>query len=63
MAGVLQMFFDQCFEPGSLVKFAHQGQAAVRRDAGTLEIDLEGGVEGELKGLILNLAHWVTYIP
>src|SRR5712692_4198165 len=30
----------------------------VGSDAGTLEIDLERGVEGELKGLVLYLTHW-----
>lgn len=35
------------------VEFTHQDQAAVGSDAGTLEIDLERGVEGEIKGLIL----------
>jgi hypothetical protein len=53
------MLFDQCSEPESLIKFAHQDEAAVRGDAGTLEIDLERGVEGELKGLILYFTHWV----
>ena len=53
------MLFDQFSEPESLVEFAHQDQAAVGGDAGTLEIDLERGVEGELKGLILYLTHWV----
>ena len=53
------MFVDKCSEPESLVEFAHQDQAAVGSDAGTLEIDLKRGVEGELKGLILYLTHWV----
>lgn len=38
---------------------AHQDQAAVGFDAGTLEIDLERGIEGELKKLILYLTHRV----
>jgi hypothetical protein len=67
------MLFDQFSEPESLVEFAHQDQAAVGSDAGTLDaasarnylkeaalkIDLERGVEGELKGLTLYLTHWV----
>ena len=57
-AGVRQMLFDQFSEPESLIKLVHQDQAAVRGDAGTLEIDLERGVEGELKGLILYLTHY-----
>jgi len=51
--------FDQCSEPESLVEFAHQDQAAVGGDAGALEIDLESGVEGKLKGLVLYLTPWV----
>jgi hypothetical protein len=39
------MLFDQFSEPESLVEFAHQDQAAVGSNAGTLEIDLERGVE------------------
>jgi hypothetical protein len=53
------MSFDQFSEPESLVEFPHQDQAAVGSDAGTLEIDLERGVAGELKGLILYLTPWV----
>jgi hypothetical protein len=62
------MLFHQFTEPESLVEFPHQDQAAVgppprgfgRRvgsDAGTLEIDAQKPVEGELKGLILYLTH------
>ncbi len=53
------MLFDQFSEPESLVELAHQDQAAVGGDAGTLEIDPERGVERELKGLFLYLIHWV----
>jgi hypothetical protein len=45
------MLLDEFSESETLVEFAHQDQAAVGGDAGTLEIDLERGVEGELKGL------------
>jgi hypothetical protein len=58
-ARVGQMLFDQFSEPESLVEFPNQDEAAVGSDAGTLEIDLERRVEGELKGLILYLTHWV----
>jgi hypothetical protein len=34
-------------------------QAAVGGDAATLEIDLDAGREGKLKGLTLYLTHWV----
>ena len=49
------MLFYQFSEPESLVEFPPQDQAAVRSDAGTLGIDLEKGVEGERKRLILDL--------
>ncbi len=39
------MLLDQFFESETLVEFAHQDQAAVGGDAGTLEIELETGVE------------------
>jgi hypothetical protein len=52
-----QMLFDQFAEPEPLVEFAHQDQATVRSDAGALELGLERGVEGELKGPILYLTH------
>jgi len=51
--------FDQYSEPESLIKFAHQDEAAVRGDAGTLAIDLGRGVEGELEGLILYFTNGV----
>jgi hypothetical protein len=53
------MLFDQFSEPESLVKFAHQDQAAVGSDAGTVENDFKPNVEGELKGLILYRTRWV----
>ena len=52
------MLFDEFSEAESLGEFPHQNQAAVGGDAGTLEIDLERGIEGELKALILYLTHW-----
>jgi len=58
-AGVSQVLFDEFSEAESLVEFPHQNQSAVGGYAGTLEIDLESGIEGELKGLILYLTHWV----
>jgi hypothetical protein len=56
---VRQMLFDQFAESEPLVEFAHQDQATVRSDAGALELDLERGVEGELKRPFLYLTHWV----
>jgi hypothetical protein len=52
------MLFDPFSEPESLVEFAHQNEASIGGDAGLLEIDLESGVEGGLKGLMLYLTHW-----
>jgi len=53
------MLFRQFSEPESLVELAHQDQAAVGSTAGTLEIDLERGVEGELEWRILFLTQRV----
>jgi hypothetical protein len=46
------MLLDQFSQSESLVELAHQDQAAVGSDARALKIDLEGGVEGELKRLL-----------
>jgi hypothetical protein len=48
-AGVCQVLFDEFSEAESLVEFAHQNQAVVGGDAGPLKLDLERGIEGELK--------------
>src|ERR1035437_1274092 len=56
---VRQILFDQFAESEPLVEFAHQDQTTVRSDAGALELDLERGVEGELKRPFLYLTHWV----
>jgi len=48
------MLFDQFSESEMLVEFAHQDQAAVRRDAGTLEIGVQASIKRELKGLVLS---------
>ena len=55
-----QVLLDQLPEIQPLVEFAHQDQAAVGSDARTLEIDLEGSVEGELKGLFWTFTHRVS---
>jgi len=55
----LKCFPDELFQTQSLIQLANQNQTAIGSHAGTLEIDLERGVEGELKGLILRLTHWV----
>ena len=53
------MLHDEITEAQTFVQLAHQDQATVGSDARTLEIDLQRGVEGELKRLILYLTHWV----
>jgi hypothetical protein len=52
------VFPDELVQTQSLIQLANQNQAAIGSHAGALEIDLERGVEGELKGLILCLTHW-----
>jgi hypothetical protein len=47
--------FDQFSEAESLVELAHQNEATVGGDPRSLEIDLQGAIEGELKGLVLFL--------
>ena len=49
------MLFNQFSESQSFAEFPHQNQAAVGGDVGALEIDLDKGVEGELKRLALFL--------
>lgn len=53
------MLRDQCAEPEPLVEFTHQDQAAVRRNARTLETDLERRIQGKLKWPVLYLTRWV----
>jgi hypothetical protein len=53
------MLLDQFSESLTFVEFAHQDQAGVGSDPSTLEIDLEGGIERELKGLFWASTHWV----
>ena len=54
------MLLDQFSKSQPLVEFTDQDQAAVGSDARTLKIDLERGVEGELKGLFWAFTHWVS---
>jgi hypothetical protein len=46
-------------EAQTFVQLAHQNEAPIRRDARSLEIDLQRSVERELKWLILFLTHCV----
>ena len=54
------MLLDQFSNPQPLVELAYQDQTAIGSDARTLEIDLEGSVEGELKRLFWAFTHWVS---
>jgi hypothetical protein len=51
-AGIGQMLLDQFSKPQSLVELAHQNQAPSEVTR-ILEIELERGIERELKGLVL----------
>jgi hypothetical protein len=57
--GVRQVLFDQFAESQAFVQLAHQNQATIRSDSRPLEIDPQGSVERELKGLVLSLTHRV----
>ena len=52
---VRPILFDQFAKAEPLVKFTHQDQAAVRRNARTLEADLERSIKGKLKGRLVAL--------
>jgi hypothetical protein len=47
--------FDQFADPEPLVEFTHPDQVAVRRNARTLEADLERCMKGKLNRLTLCL--------
>jgi hypothetical protein len=55
--GIGQVLFDQFTQTQTFIQLPHQNQATVRGDARSLEIDLQGAVERELKGLVLFLTH------
>jgi hypothetical protein len=48
---------DEITEAEALIHFADQNQATIGSDARSLEIDLQGRVEGRLKWLVLFLIH------
>jgi len=58
-ARIRQVLSDQIAEAQPLVQLPHQDQAAVGGDPRSLEIDLQSSVEGQLKGLVLFVTHWV----
>jgi len=58
-----QVLCDEGAEAQSLVQFPHEDQAAIGGDLGSLEHDLQHGVERELEGLVLGFTHWVCTSP
>jgi hypothetical protein len=57
-ARIPQVLADPIAEAQTLVQLAHQNQAAVGGDSGSLEIDLQSSVERKLKGLVLFVTPW-----
>ena len=50
---------DERTQPQAFIQLAHQQLAAVGSNPRSLEIDSQREIEGELKGLVLLLTHWV----
>jgi hypothetical protein len=53
------MLSDEFAQTQTFVQPPHKNQATARGDPQSLEIDLQGSIEGELKGLVLFLTHRV----
>ena len=53
LSGVAQVFLDELVQIQSLIQFANQNQAPVGSNSRSLEIDLQGRIKRELKGLVL----------
>ena len=53
-----QLFLDEPLHAQPFIQLAKQNQATVENPSRSLEIDLQAGIEGELKGPILCLTHW-----
>ena len=60
---ISQVLCDEGTEAQPLVQFADEDQAAIGGNPGSLELDLQRGVERELKGLVLGFTHWVCTSP
>src|SRR5450759_3077838 len=54
-----QVLLGKFTESQTFVYLPHQNQAAIGSDSRSLEIDLQGSIEEELKGMVLFLTHWV----
>jgi hypothetical protein len=58
-SAVHDVFGDERTQSPTLIQLAHQQQTTIGSDARSLEIDSQRGIEGELKGLVLRLTHWI----
>jgi hypothetical protein len=58
-AAINQVLINQIAKTQPLIQLTNQNQTVVRSDPRTLEIDLQGGVEGKLKRLVYFFTHWV----
>jgi len=56
-AGIGQVPFHEFAQAQTHIQLAHQNQTTVGSHSRALEVDHQGAVEGELKGLFLRLTH------
>jgi len=54
-----QVLLDEFAESPTFVQLPHQNQATIGSHSRSLEINLQGSIERELKGLVLFVTHWV----
>ncbi len=54
-----QVLRDEVAEAQPFVELADEDQTAIGGNPRSLELDLQRGVERELKGLVWRLTHWV----
>jgi len=54
-----QVLLDEFAESQTFVQLPHQDQATIGSHSRSLEINLQGSIERELKGLVLLLTQWV----
>ncbi len=59
LSRVAQLLLDEFLQTQSLIQLSNQNQAAIGSHSRSLEVDLQGSIEGELKGLILFLTYGV----
>jgi hypothetical protein len=56
------VFFDELLQTQSPIQLANENQATIRSHSRSLEIDLQGSMERELKWLVLVLTHRDVYL-